>query len=82
MEILPELWSEDGGMEIGEKMFEFIVVHENGEERIVNLRWVDAILPRGGKALICFGSLQSYHLEHGDIMTDESYDAVKKLIWR
>lgn len=64
-------------------MPEFIEVHENGEERLVNLRWVEEIRPdEDGKAVIYFAFQGVGYIEQDCIKADECYADVKRLIWR
>lgn len=64
-------------------MPDFIEVHENGEERLVNLRWVEEVMPDDdGKAVIYFAFQGVGYIEQDCIKTDESYADVKCLIWR
>lgn len=63
-------------------MDEFIVVHENGEERIVNLAWVEEIRPDDGRAFFYYAFQGAGYMEQDSIKTDEPYNAVKRMIWR
>lgn len=63
-------------------MAEFIIVHENGEERMVNLTWVEEIRPADRQAAIYFAFQGAGYSEQDHIKTDEPYEAVKKKIWR
>ena len=64
-------------------MSEFIEVTENGEERLVNLRWVEEVRPDGdGKAVIYFAFQGVGYIEQDCIKADECYADVKRLIWR
>ena len=64
-------------------MSEFIVVHENGEERMINLDWVEEVRPGiGGNAFIYFAFQQSNTIDQDYIIADESYDEVKGMIWK
>lgn len=63
-------------------MAEFIIVHENGEEIMVNLAWVEEIHPSDGRAVIYFAFQGAGYIEQDCIKTDEPYESVKKMIWR
>lgn len=64
-------------------MANFIVVHEKNEERLINLHWVEEIRPDDtGKAFIYFAFQCDGCIEQDLIRTDESYDEVKREIWR
>ncbi len=63
-------------------MAEFIIVHEAGEERLVNLAWVEEIRCDEDQAIIYFAFRDPDCVEQDNIKTDEPYEAVKKMIWR
>lgn len=63
-------------------MAEFIIVHENGKERMVNLAWVEEIRPDGGQAFIYYAFQNGGCIEQDYVKTDEPYEVVKKMIWR
>ena len=64
-------------------MAEFITVFENQEERMINLDWVEEIRPdTDGKAVIYFAFQCGNCIEQDNIKTDESYNEVKRKIWR
>lgn len=64
-------------------MADFITVFENKEERMINLEWVEEIRPDGdGKAVIYFAFQGVGCIEQDCIKTDESYNEVKRKIWR
>lgn len=63
-------------------MAEFIIVHENSEERMVNLAWVEEIRCDEGQAVIYFAFQGVGYIEQDHIKTDEPYEVVKKMIWR
>lgn len=62
-------------------MVEFIVVHENGEERMINLAWVEEVRPdKNDNAIIYFAFQCAGCIEY--IKTNETYNEVKSQIWR
>lgn len=64
-------------------MSDFITVHENGEERLINLAWVEEIRPdNDAKAVVYFAFQGVGCIEQDCIKTDESYCEVKRKIWR
>ena len=63
-------------------MAKFIIVHEKGQERMVNLAWVEEIRPDDGRAIVYLAFQGNDCLEPDYIRTDESYEAVKEKIWR
>lgn len=64
-------------------MAEFIAVHECGVERMVNLAWVEEVWQNSdGKAVIYFAFQSAGYFEQDSIKTDETYDEVKRKIWR
>lgn len=64
-------------------MAEFICVHEKGEERLINLNWVEEIRPNMyGNAEIYFAFNAAGCCEQDYITSDESYGEVKRKIWR
>lgn len=59
-------------------MAKFVVVHENSEERMINLDWVEEIRQdEDNKADIYFAFQVAGCIEQDYIITDESYDEVK-----
>lgn len=61
---------------------DFIVIHENGEERMINLNWVEEVRPTDNQAVIYFAFQSNGTIEQDYILADESYDRVKMMIWR
>lgn len=62
-------------------MRNFIVIHENGEERMINTIWVEEVRPANNQAVIYFAFQSNGTIEQDYILTDESYDEVKLKIW-
>ena len=64
-------------------MVEFIVVHENGEERMVNLAWVEEVRPDENNNATIYFAFQSVNcIEQDYIKADETYNEIKSQIWR
>lgn len=61
-------------------MNNFIVVHENGKERIINLAWVEQVWFNDGNTFIHFAFQGQDYCEPDYIIADESFDEIKKLI--
>lgn len=61
--------------------YDFIIpVHSDGIELLINLIWVESVTQKSdGKAQIQLSNRSGYH---STINTDESYNEVKRLIWR
>ena len=64
----------------GVSMAEFIIVHEKGEERIVNLSWVEQVWPDENHTFIHFAFQGRDCCEPDYIVADESFDEIKKMI--
>lgn len=61
-------------------MHGFIIVHEKGAERMVNLAWVEQVRPDENHTYIHFAFQGQDYCEPDYIMADESFDEIKKLI--
>lgn len=64
-------------------MDQFIELHQNGEKRFINLRWVEEI--REDKdccVTIYFAFTNPNAIKQDYLNVDESYDEIKRLIWR
>lgn len=61
-------------------MCNFIVVHEKGEERIINLNWVEEIRRDEDQAIIFFAFRDPDCIEQDNIKTDEPYHTVKQMV--
>ena len=56
-------------------MADFIAVHKDGKEMMINLAWVVCVdQTKSGTAVICS--------REGAMTVDETYNAVKLAIWR
>ena len=64
-------------------MDQFIEVHCNGEKRFINLRWVEEIREDKNYCVtIYFAFTNPNCIEQDHLNVDESYDEIKRLIWR
>ena len=64
-------------------MDQFIGVHCNGEKRLINLRWVEEIREDKNYCVtIYFAFTNPNCIEQDYLNVDESYDEIKRLIWR
>lgn len=64
-------------------MDQFIEVHCNGEKRFINLRWVEEIREDKNYCVtIYFAFTNPNCIEQDYLNVDESYDEIKRLIWR
>lgn len=62
-------------------MSKFIEVHENGDEMMINLDWVEEIRKSDwGKADIYYSFQLNGCLGQDSVITDETYDEVKQKI--
>lgn len=62
-------------------MSDFITVHVDGEERIINLAWVEEILPNCNFTTIHFAFQSADSVEPDYIYADETYAMLKKKIF-
>lgn len=61
----------------------FIEVHSEGQRRLININWVEEVWEcENGKALIFFAFIGVNCVEQDNIRTDETYDEVRRQIWR
>ena len=64
-------------------MDKFIEVHQNGEKRFINLRWVEEIREDKNYCVtIYFAFTNPNCIEQDYLNVDESYDEIKRLIRR
>ena len=64
-------------------MKQFIEVHCNGEKRFINLRWVEEIREDKDYCVTIYFAFTNPVLVNQDYLNvDESYDEIKRLIWR
>lgn len=64
-------------------MDKFIEVHQNGEKRLINLRWVEEIREDKDYCVTIYFAFANPNSVNQDYLyVDESYDEVKQLIWR
>lgn len=64
-------------------MDQFIEVHQNGEKRLINLRWVEEIREdKDYYVTIYFAFTNPNSVNQDYLNVDESYDEIKRLIWR
>jgi len=64
-------------------MSNFIEVHVNGHPRLINLRWVEEIWDNGKDGVrIYFAFNYPDACEQDNIIVDETYDEIRRMIWR
>lgn len=64
-------------------MDQFIELHQNGEKRLINLRWVEEIREDKDYCVTIYFAFANPNSVNQDYLNiDESYDEVKRLIWR
>lgn len=63
-------------------MDNFIELHENGEGRLINLRWVEEICDNDGEATIYFAFTGPECVEQDYVVPDETYSQIVNQIWR
>lgn len=61
-------------------MADFIEVHQQGKPRLVNLAWVEDVLPTENGTQIYFAFNSPDATSQDFITTDESYDEIKRII--
>lgn len=63
-------------------MSDFIMVHVNGESRMINLYWVEEVCDNDGAATIYFAFTGPECVEQDYIVPDETYNEIVNMIWR
>ena len=55
---------------------DFIALHINGKEVLVNTKWIEMLFETSA------GHCQIYACDQGSFVVEETYEEVKSMIWR